>query len=140
MSDRQFVCSTCGDEWADGRDECALCGNGRRTVYYSEAAQLATFTIMSCSICRALVSEGDTREHGEWHMAHPETARKESFSRPTCCGQPCDWAERAGVWVCHYREHHCYNDAGESVDDDGRTEWERQIHRARQVNPSRLLG
>lgn len=63
-----YVCGTCQDDWPDGQEECRLCGNGKRTVFYSEAARLASFLILTCSVCHALVGEGDTREHGEWHM------------------------------------------------------------------------
>lgn len=61
------------------------------------------------------------------------------YEPPECCGLPCGWAERAGVWVCQHRAHHWYNDAGEPVDDEGNTEWQAQIVAARRANPSRHL-
>lgn len=62
-----YVCSSCGDEWPDGQKECQLCGVGARTVYYTEAGRVVSWMIMSCSVCYALVSEGDTWRHAEWH-------------------------------------------------------------------------
>ena len=69
-----YICGRCFDDWPDGREECSLCGNGFRTVPFREVAQFAAITFMACSICYALVSEADTREHGEWHMRTQATA------------------------------------------------------------------
>lgn len=63
-----------------------------------------------------------------------------SYKPPECCGMPCGWAERAGVWVCDLRSHHRYNDFGEPVDENGDTALQAEIAAVRRANPSRALG
>lgn len=46
---------------------------------------------------------------------------------PWCCGQPMGWDLHRGFWRCNYRHHHRQNDAGEPVNELGRTAAESEL-------------